>query len=478
MPPRAWTDPGEAPHGHRRRAGVALTTLAVVASVVAAMLIAGPRQGALGAGGAPAALSEGSLQVTNLPPLLTTPDDPPTTLRYDVTCAAPDTNPDAGCDVAGTVFVRAGQSGPFRAIPLVLDPNAAVGRYAASLPGTLAGSSFSYYAVVHDNRTGQSVTLPAGGAAAPQRSILMPRPVTVSLGAHAFGVTSRASARVASAPWGDGPTQAGLEDGPQLEPIGGSSFDVDAAGNVTVLDEAHRRLLRFAAGKPTAPTSLPVDVRGTIADLRSRADGGADVLESAADPGQTPVMHSFDVNGRTTGTWHAAQNVASALRVGPAGPEALEYPSAQWMPIGAAAGARASLTNQIRRALTGRAQNAGGQIVAEREGAEARIALVDAHGGVQVGWRIRSTTPLAEIQLAEPFGNRVLVVLRTYTDAQDEFVALVLGSRGLEQQRSIAPDEWAETAPLSRFRMVGSSLYHLGSTPAGMFVDRYDLEVQ
>jgi hypothetical protein len=41
----------------------------------------------------------------------------------------------------------------------------------------------------------------------------------------------------------------------------------------------------------------------------------------------------------------------------------------------------------------------------------------------------------------------------------------------------VEPSEWAESAPLARFRLAGSSLYQLGSTPAGAFVDRYDLEV-
>ena len=71
----------------------------------------------------------------------------------------------------------------------------------------------------------------------------------------------------------------------------------------------------------------------------------------------------------------------------------------------------------------------------------------------------------------------MVVVLRTYTDTESAFIALVLGNRGIERQLSIDASEWAEAAPLSRFRLVGSSLFHLGSTPAGMFVDRFDLEV-
>jgi hypothetical protein len=53
----------------------------------------------------------------------------------------------------------------------------------------------------------------------------------------------------------------------------------------------------------------------------------------------------------------------------------------------------------------------------------------------------------------------------------------VLGDAGIVRRLSLASNDWAETAPLSRFRLVGTSLYQLGSTPQGLFVDRYDLEV-
>jgi hypothetical protein len=45
------------------------------------------------------------------------------------------------------------------------------------------------------------------------------------------------------------------------------------------------------------------------------------------------------------------------------------------------------------------------------------------------------------------------------------------------KQFSVPGADWAEAAPLTRFRLAGNSLYRLGSTPAGMFVDRYDLGV-
>ena len=67
---------------------------------------------------------------------------------------------------------------------------------------------------------------------------------------------------------------------------------------------------------------------------------------------------------------------------------------------------------------------------------------------------------------------------RVFTDVRDEFVVLVLDRRGVVQRFALDSASWAETAPLSRFRLRGNSLYQLGSTPAGLFVDRFDLEVK
>ena len=57
-------------------------------------------------------------------------------------------------------------------------------------------------------------------------------------------------------------------------------------------------------------------------------------------------------------------------------------------------------------------------------------------------------------------------------------MALVLGPGGLVRSVSLDSADWAESAPLSRFRLLGSSLYQLGSTREGLFVDRFDLEVK
>jgi hypothetical protein len=70
-----------------------------------------------------------------------------------------------------------------------------------------------------------------------------------------------------------------------------------------------------------------------------------------------------------------------------------------------------------------------------------------------------------------------VAVFAVYTDERSEFEALVLDGRSV-QALSLPSAEWAESAPLARFRLAGSSLYELGSTPSGVFVNRFDLEVR
>jgi hypothetical protein len=154
----------------------------------------------------------------------------------------------------------------------------------------------------------------------------------------------------------------------------------------------------------------------------------------------------------------------------------LEYPAAQWMPAedhGRVLKRRA----QEQRGRPGRPLPGGDDVVVLRAGKEVRVALVGPDG-VSQSWRVESETPIAEVQLAEPLGGRLVLVFRVYTDSRDEFVALVLDRKGLVRGFSLESADWAEAAPISRFRLAGSSLYQLGSTPAGMFVDRFDLEVR
>jgi hypothetical protein len=413
------------------------------------------------------------LEATHVPALLTAAGEP-VELRYDAYCIA-DEEAEESCRVSGAVNVRRGEAGPFETIPLRLDPDAHEGRYVARIPRRIADSpaGFTYYALLRDESTGTETTLPAGGATAPQRSLPLADPVTVHLDTHAFGHTRATADRVAAATWGDGPLQVGLEQGRNLTPIGGSAFDVDNSGNVSVLDEAHRRILRWSRSTP-APAVTPLGIAGTLADMSIDDDGTTYVLESTGRAAEGPLLRVFQPDGTARASGPVAER-AEQVRLGPAGAVLLQQPSGQWTSA-TAGGELLSPSSQRRSGRAGRPLRGGGEVVVLRSANEIRVALVRGNG-VRLSWRVTSETPLAEVQLAEPIGSELVLVVRVYTDGQDEFEVLVLDADGLAQSFSLDSADWAETAPVSRFRVARSSLYQLGSTPEGIFVDRFGLEV-
>lgn len=462
----------EARLSHSKFVGIAGLVAGVVVGAVTVVLA-----GTAVAHRLAAAAPEPLLEATHLPPLLTAPDER-VELRYDVYCTtAEQIESDAPCDATGSVFVRAAQVGPFTEIGLRDEGSASEGRFVTVVPSAVAQSpsGFAYYAVIRSRANGKTVTLPGGGATAPQRSAPLLQSAVATLGEHGFGKTRTADRRVAEAAWGTGPGEVGLEDvGKNLSPIGGSAFDVGPDGDVYVLDEANRRVLRWGT-ESGSPAQVPLEINGTLADMSVAADGTAYVLETTGAARDTMLLRTFDANGVAKGTSELAER-ASQVRVGPSGPVVLQTTSGQWM--SAATGGRAlSPSAQKASGRSGRPLLGGREVVVYRSGNELRAALIGP-GFFRKTWRVTSETPLAEVQLAEPLGNRLVVVVRTFTDQRDEFVVLVLGPRGVEKGFSLDSADWAETAPLSRFRLAGQSLYQLGSTPAGMFVDRIDLEVK
>jgi hypothetical protein len=298
--------------------------------------------------------------------------------------------------------------------------------------------------------------------------------VTVDLGRHPFGSNRRDGSRVAIATWGDGAGEAGLEQGRTLAPIGASAFDVDASGRVFLLDQVHRRVLRWDEGAKLA-ANVPVSVNGTLADMSVANDRSIYVLETTAPPGRRPLVRRFDAGGRELEAFETAERTSSQIRIENGSPVVLGRPSHHWTPI-VVDGVPASPTRQLERGRPGRRFAGGLEVVASRDENEIRVAII-ADRGVTRSWRVRSATPLAEVQLAEPWGPGVVLVARLYDDAADEFVVLVLGRNGLVDRFALDSADWAEASALGRFKLRGRSLYRLGSSPAGVFVDRYDLEV-
>jgi len=393
-------------------------------------------------------------------------------LRYAIVCAPRE---DGGpCAGSGEVYVRAGHAGSYERIPLVRGDDSSEGRYFAEVPPALASSrtGFSYYAVLHDNATGASITVPAGGAAAPDRSLPLGDATQVELGSHEFGAPRRADTRVLRASWGSERGQAGLAGSRALGFAGPASFDVGADGTVTLLDQVNGRAERWARGRVETVT---LAVSGGLADFAVEPDGTMDVLEPPNRLTPAPLLRSFRSDGTARWTQRLADRTWAKLAVGPEGPTVLQQPSEQWLPA-AEQGTALYRGAQAARGRPGRPLANGREVVVDRVGSsELRIAELAGNAVVR-SWRVTSETPLGEVQLAEPRGNELVVVLKTYTDERAEYVVLVLRQRGSAERFSVEPSEWAESAPLARFRLAGSSLYQLGSTAAGAFVDRFDLK--
>ena len=400
----------------------------------------------------------------------------PAELAYDVHCARHGIeDPEAGCDVDGTLYLRSGTRGPFRALPLEPSSTDGLPRLSAAVPPELIAASggFEYYAELRTADGAERLLVPAGGADAPHRALLVEQPVEVALGGHSFGSTDPGT-RVVSAAWGDGPAKVGLEPGRSLPSIGASAFDVSRDGTITLLDEAHRRLLRWQS-IDAPPTSVPLSIDGRLADMSVDEAGSIYVLESVALSGHTPRVRHFDATGRELGAVETAEPAPAQIRIGPNGPVVLQHPSHQWMPI-ADGGAPLPPRDQRRSGKVGRPLSSGDEIVTLQRRGEILVAIVSNRGRVERSWRITSATPFGEIQLAEPLGRRLLLVARVYSDVAAEFVVLVLDQGGVAMRFSTPSDEWAETTPLGRFRRMGTQLYRLGSDASGAFVARYDLE--
>lgn len=412
------------------------------------------------------------IDAAHVPPALTLPGEP-VTLRYAIVCTPrEDGRP---CDGSGDVFVRPGQSGPFQRLALQRGADSADGRYLVHVPEEIASNrdGFSYYAVLRDDATGADMTVPTGGSAAPQVSLPLRKTVDVDLGGHAFGRTRHRDARVVAATWGSSPGQAGLAGSRELGFTGPSAIDVEANGAVTMLDQINGRLQRWQDGRISATNAA---LSGGLADIAVEEDGTVDVLEPPNRVTPTPMLRKLGRDGSLEWEQRLADRTWSKLETGPEGPVVLAAPSEEWVPA-TANGAPLDRATQAKRAKPGRLTAAGRDVIVDRIGAD-ELRLAEAAGrAVLRSWRVTSATPLGEVQLAESVGSRLLVVLKTYIDDRAEYVVLVLDRAGVVQQFSVDATEWAESAPLARFRLAGGSLYHFGSTPSAAFVDRFDLDV-
>lgn len=478
--------------GKRVSRGV-IGALAAIAGLAAGTIVSGLGLVADGSGAGPsgkpwakgnptvAGSPRAKLDPLHTPPLLVLRGEA-VELRYGLVCPAGE----GGCAPEGTAYLRAGGDTGFTALRLRQGGPARRDTWYVRVPDRfLEGSSFSYYAVMRDRAGGLEMTLPAGGADGPQRAWMLDRPHVTDLGSHRFGRPRPPQAVVARGPWGGGGGALGLETGREQATVGPSSFDVGADGSVRILDQVNHRLANFRPGRAGRPSRVvSLGISGGMADLATGADGTAYVLDQGRQGPAT--LRAFAPSGRAL--WSAALpgGTADQLRMGPHGPVAHQYPDETWLPAAMPGGGAPSTAEPA--ASAGRpvvipsgdatphpAQVRAGEVVIRALQHEARVALV--RGTVVLAaWRLRSSTDLGEIGLAEPLGDGLVVVVRVWTETRAEQLVLRLGARGVESMFAVDRAEWAQALPCSRFRLgADGRLYQLRSSPGGVQIARWGI---
>ena len=411
-----------------------------------------------------ATVERGLRDVLHSPPLLVE-RGATVSLRYDVVCQSdPAGRP---CALSGSVYVRRFGDAEFSRTALVASPGSTL---VAALPESAStGDGFSYYAVIGDD-AGNEMTVPDGGAVAPQTAWVVPAATSVELGTHVFGHVRQPDGTALRASWGAADGSLGLLTGRGQATIGPSAFDIAPDGSVVVLDQVNGRLAVYPGGR-RSPRYVHIRFVGVEGDLAVGGDGTTYVLDGTGTA--APLVRSFTAAGAQAGAVTVGAANADMLRAGPGGAFVHGYPGDMWLPA-ARAGLLLQPSAQAAAARAGRSVDGGAEVVVKATQAGAVIALVRGKG-IARAWRLTSATALGEVQLAEPFGDGLVAVVRTWTEHDAEFVVLVLSRTGIAASFSLPAVEWAESAALGRFRLFGRTLYQLRSASDGAEIVKFDL---
>ena len=401
--------------------------------------------------------------------------------------------------VTGTLYVRNSLQRSFMRLPLVQgaycpgDPaDAAVMRrdkvcgtaLLAHVPGRLvSGSKLFYYAVLRDPATGRSATVPAAGAAGPQRVWVVGRMLEVPLGVHSFGHVRAPNAIVARAarkdvgiaccsdpPGGDGP----------------SSFDIARDGSVWMLDRLNHRMLVWRPGQPAHPArSVRLPRNLSVSDFALGADGTIYArADDTAQLGPGPKSHLYALTPAGRVLWRAATTGGIATAPLQLGPDGRLYAaqacggscapfggSSSWTPLTTPDGHALSSAERSRLTSPFQPITGGLRLVSELSVSVARFALVDRSDRVVRAWRITSSTRLGAMGAAPALvGGDLVVPLEVSRGPRYERLVLRLAATGGTRVRFAleARTTVGEVNPFAPLRIgVGGRLYELRTSQTG-----------
>lgn len=386
-----------------------------------------------------------------------------------VSCTMP--NPTEECDTSSTLHYRI-DLGVWRSVP---------GQGAGALGINFSipiphGSSIDYYVEVRERETNTTKVFPNGGRDSPLRVHLVASSTPVQLQALDFD-DGREPDEVISIPWGKGPREAGLILGDEGSTIGPQAMDVDHTGTIYLLDQVNDRI-QILAPHGDLIDEIPLEL-GPLGDLALGGDGTAYVLNDLPEgPGSHPVVHEVGLDAgefseAPTRTVHTPESEPALLRVVDHEPWVYGTPSDAWRRLhmdGSLAPVQMGMPSEIGEVL-------------RRVRDFQRIDLLALGTRVPIPTTLHAPTDrmFGELALVEPLENDlVLLVARTWREQPnrvDQHEVVILSREGdVIEHFAVRNGEWAETAPLSQYRLgQDGSLYQLWSDPMGLEIRRFSL---
>jgi hypothetical protein len=316
---------------------------------------------------------------------------------------------------------------------------------------------------------GSAGTAPAtsgggGGADATLRFYVVARMPTVTMPEIPFGET-RTGEQVLFLPWGSGSRRAGLEFGDESDTIGPTSFDVDAGGDLYLLDALQQRVAVFAGGSLRRQVGLPA---GVHLDVGAGEDGTSFVL-SKSD--RSVVVRRVSASGSVEAGSSVGEAVDGHLEVVGSEPFAGLLPLDAWVSV-PPSGDSIPSSPPIR---IGRPLSARTELLRIARPDSIRVAELS-DGRVEDAVEIQSSVPLGEVELADPDGKGgywvVVHVWRDEPTAADQYEVVHARGEAILEAFAVSSGQFAAVPPLNRFRLGGGFLYQMTSSPEGIQIVR------
>ncbi len=279
---------------------------------------------------------------------------------------------------------------------------------------------------------------------------------------------------VLSLPWGSGPMRAGLEPGRESAAAGPSSFDIDRSGRIYLVDPPQHRLAVFRAGKLVRSTRLDL---GADAAIAVTEEGTLAALDRSAG---ALLARTLDASGASERSAALGAGIVGQVRIVGGSAFGLVLPLDAWVALPGFDAATAAGTPAGSGPFAGEPLPSGGQLIRIARQENVRLAIVTATGMTNAV-ELRTADRFGEVALAEPDGGSgcwaVLHLWRELPNAADQYRVVHVVGGAITSSFAVANQAFAETPPLSRFRLGGDgNLYQLVSSPSGMRIVRFDLK--